>query len=483
MSTTVFRASIFVLGFLLEASLPVYAQLDNEEQLLVSVDESGESKGLEGSQYDRKATSVIEGDKVGDVEREAPGTKTEVTATANASSAPKLLLNPATWINVFSWSKSEYEFLADQQKWKGMLTNAQQHWQQAQQPEAVIGKIVPAAQPVVDGVTKMVKENDVTVPSNVLYVRFSKSFLEKYFCKNFEDVRPVRDTMLGASVQGTARTIAHTELELVEDPLHVNAVLTFKGTNAFNTVSSKDVVQVFCRGTTRFTSKKRLSFDGMDVRQSAPTTRASTESTITNVTTSLPGLRGRIALRVANDRVAESQPLAKQITTDRTKRKVEAAFSRVMEERADVFTEELKAQYAKLPFEGRFSIKEIQCSTTPDRLQIVVVGRGEKEPTFVPPPALVSDGPDIEVHIHTAVIGKAILDSAFREALQSAVTELVEKPMKLVNTTARKSSQKEPERTMKIHWAEGNGLEWLSLGWHANDKVAVNRKPITTGKR
>lgn len=436
--------------------------------------------GLVGAQYGQLDTQTIE-DR--DALTEPPKSVPKSAEATETSSAPKVLLNPTTWWNALTWSKPSYEFLDQREGWEGMLSRAQEGWQQFYQPQAIAGKIVPAAEPVINGVTDIVKDADVTVPSNILYVRFSKPFLEEYFCKQIDDVRPVRDTMLGSTVRGNARTVGRTELELVEDPLHANARLTFVGTNSFNTISSQDVIQVFCRGTTKFASHKTLSFDGMKVRQSAPTTEASTESTITNITTSLPGLRGKISLRIANDRAAESQETAKRITTERTKKKVEAAFSKIMEERAAAFTEELKEQYAKLPFEGRFSIKEIQCSTTPNQLQIVVVGRGDKDPSFVPPPSLLSDAPDIEVHIHTSVIEKAIRDTAFRDTLQSAVTSIVDRPLKFVATSVRKSKDKEPERKMKVHWDEGKGMEWLSLGWHANEKVAAQEKTLASEKR
>ena len=322
----------------------------------------------------------------------------------------------------------------------------------------------------VESVTEIVDEKNITVPNNVIYVRFSKPFLKEYFCKQFRNEHAVHETMFGAAVRGQCRLDAHTELQLVDDATQVNAILSFRGETAFKTTSYPESVRIHCQGKTQFNSKKRLSFDGVDVVQSPPTTWAETKSQITGIDTDLRGLRRNIVLRVAERRAAEVHQQSEQITSQRTKSRVEAAFSEAIKERADSFTEELKDQYAKLPFEGRFAIKEIQCSTTPDMLQIVVVGRGEKEPLFVPPPERIADQPDIEVHFHTALVQKAILDAGFREALQSAVTGLVERPIKLVANAARKANdEEEPKRKLEFHWLDGETQEWLTLAWRAKE--------------
>jgi hypothetical protein len=338
--------------------------------------------------------------------------------------------------------------------------------------------VAEAVKPAVEVVGGVVNPASVTVPANVIYVRFSKSFLRFYFCKRFEKDLPVRDTILGAAVRGTSRTLANTELELIENPKDAQAKLFFKGITTFNTTSYSGPVQIHSRGTTKFTSQKKVWFDGLNVAQSTPTTSAESDTTTTGITTSLPRLRGRIALRIAGEEVAANRRLAEQITSERTKRRIEQAFEKVARERAAEFTQALREQYAKLPLDGRFALSEIQCSTTPDALQIVVIGRGEKDQTFAEAPAALDNRPDIEVHVHTALLQKIVVSAELRKTLQKAVLNIVERPLaKMVkgttaSTTAESGVQpalEQPERELKLHWTEGENLPWLSLAWYEKE--------------
>jgi hypothetical protein len=275
--------------------------------------------------------------------------------------------------------------------------------------------------------------------------------------------------------------VANTELELIDNPKEAQGKLIFKGTTSFNTMSYSGPIQVHSRGSTRFTSQKRVWFDGLNVLQSKPTTDANTDSTITGINTSLPGLRGRISLRIANEEIAAKREQARQITTEKTKRQIEAAFEKIARERAAMFMQELREQYAKLPLEGKFALSEIRCSTTPDALQVVVIGRGENEQTFADEPLRLEEQPDIEVHIHSALLQKIAVSKELRRTLQIAVFRMVERPLtSAVTATVRKPNQTvaakavvaQPEREMQVQWTEGEDLPWLSLTWHAKE---VNR--------
>jgi hypothetical protein len=330
--------------------------------------------------------------------------------------------------------------------------------------------------PAVGVITQVVNADEKKVPANVIYVRFSKPFLETYFCKRFEKTMPVRDNVLGAEVYGTSRTVARTELGLVDNPNSAQANLLFKGTTAFNSTSYKGPVQIFSHGTTAFTSEKKISFDGTDIRQSDPKITAHTNTITDGIVTDLPGLRRRIALRIAGNREAESHALAEEIASERTKRKVATAFDQVVREQTAMFSQRLREQYAKLPIEGRFCLQTIQCSTTPDNLQIVVIGRGEDEPTYANVPVMLKDNPDVELHIHSALVQKAIFDPELRASLQTALQSLIDSPMKSAATVIQTAATSEPKRELHIHWCEGNG-EWLSLAWHAKEKPDAERKP------
>jgi hypothetical protein len=363
--------------------------------------------------------------------------------------------------------------------WQAALAAGERYASQLGLPKPrVAGKVGPAAEVV----TEVVNQEDITVPSNVMYVRFSKPFLEKYFCRTLNEQAPVSDTILGATVVGTRHTVAATELTLVENPDRALAKLLFAGRNTFRTASYKDRVRIDSQGTTRFRSETTLQFDGKYVRHTPVVTWADTETTTTGISTDLPGVRRRIVLRVASREAADTHARSEAITTERTKQRVAKGFESRVGVGLAALTEELQTQYAKLPFEGRFALREIRASTTAHALELVVIGRGEKEPTFVNAPPVLNGNPDIEFHLHTALIQKAILNADLRATLQSAVLSLVDRPLMMVVSATRESLQtpKQSERNLKLHWSEGEGLEWLSLGWNSNDKTDA---PVKTEPR
>lgn len=331
-----------------------------------------------------------------------------------------------------------------------------------------IARIAPGAKLVADVVTQEVTQDEIIVPANLIYVRFSHNFLKPFLCKQVDAEHTIRDQVLGAAVSGTCRTIGQTELALLENPRQAQAELRFTGECRFQTVGVADPVQIHSRGTTRFEALTNVKFDGQQVRHSPVTTTASTSTTRTGITTHLGGLRGRIARRVAANEESRSHAQAEAITTERTRQRIAAGFEKRVEAGLAAFTARLQAQYARLPFEGRFALQEIRCATTPERLELVLIGRGESQPHFTQPPDALKNHPDIEVHLHTALIQKAILDPELRAPLQSAVLGMVDRPLLKVVSAARENPDEpgEPERDLQIQWTEGEGLEWLSLAWY-----------------
>jgi hypothetical protein len=214
-------------------------------------------------------------------------------------------------------------------------------------------------------------------------------------------------------------------------------------------------------------------FDGVSVQQSAAQTSANTNTTTTGISTSLPRLLGRISLRIASRREAEIHGQAERIVSQRTKQKIELAFDSVVRNRTAEFTQLLRDQYAKLPLEGRFAFMDIRCSTTSDTLQIVVLGSGDKLPMFVSAPAQLPEHPDIEIHIHTALLRKAVLDADLRNALQASIGSIIDQPLSGLSTPTPAKSLRQPERGPEFQWSAGSNSDWLSIYWNAKGNTEM----------
>jgi hypothetical protein len=205
----------------------------------------------------------------------------------------------------------------------------------------------------------------------------------------------------------------------------------------------------------------------LNVQQTPAHATATTRTVTTGIDTDM-GLFRRIALRIAGRREAENHTEAEQITAERTKQRVEKEFDATGAARAEKFSQVLEAQYAKLPLEGHFAIMDIRCCTTPNMLEIQVLGRSDSEPRLVAAPAALAGSPDIELEIHTAMLRKAMVDPEIRNALQTALSTLIERPKNKVTPTAL-DKIREKEGSPTFHWSDGSS-DWLRISWDAKDE-------------
>jgi hypothetical protein len=364
-----------------------------------------------------------------------------------------------------SWLQSGYSSLHESRIWRELAIQDQnRNGVESASPLAGIRAIVAP----VAAAAQMVSSQEVKVPNNFMYVRFSKAVLESYVCKRFDQTAPVSDTILGACVSGTSRTIGHSELELVDNPAQAQAKLILTGAMRFNTVGRSGPIQVYSRGTTSFTSAKGMWFDGLSEQESAAQSSVSTDTTTTGISTCLPRLLGRISLRIASRREAESHGLAERIASQRASQKIERAFDSVVRNRIAEFTLLLSEQYAKLPLEGKYALTDIRCNTTRESLELVLLGRNDTAPIFVAAPARLPEHPDIEIHIHTALIRKAILDTEFRNTLQATLASIIDQPLSQIGPSVPSDSPALKERGPKFRWAEGSNTDWLTISWNAH---------------
>ncbi|HEY2759349.1 MAG TPA: hypothetical protein VGI75_01360, partial [Pirellulales bacterium] len=129
-----------------------------------------------------------------------------------------------------------------------------------------------------EAVNSLTAPSNVKVPSNFLYVRFSKPFLERYFCRQVVQTNPVNDNILGAAVSGTSQTVGATQLELANNSSQAQAKLRLTGTTTFDTVADSGPIEIFTRGTTKFSAAEGISFDGLNLVHHDDGCKASTQS-------------------------------------------------------------------------------------------------------------------------------------------------------------------------------------------------------------
>jgi hypothetical protein len=398
----------------------------------------------------------------------------ERTADPNGSDSSACLGTqwaPMEVMQIGFWTRDVFDLIRDGKLWAWMPSNdgdqgdttaAADGSSRNSTPRGLLYRVLKPVMSATDA--------DIKVPANFMYVRFSKPFLEKYFCTHIDRTMPVRDTILGASVSGTSRTIADSTLELANNESQAQAKLRLVGTNWFQTVAASGPIRIYSRGTTAFTSTEQIWFDGLNLRHRDDGCVAQTRTATTGINSCLRFVFRRISLRIASRREAQTHSLSESITADHTKQRVERAFDSRVADRSTAFQELLKTRYAKLPFEGQFKITDIRCSTSPTHLQIVVFADCDDPSFFVPEPAALTDQPDIELDIHTALVRKAIADPELKKTLEDAAANLIDRPVQGLASSLTSKASSPDDQGPTFHWPEGSNSNWFTISWNLKTK-------------
>jgi hypothetical protein len=297
------------------------------------------------------------------------------------------------------------------------------------------------------------------VPAAVVYVRVSKDFLEDYVERSVRRRKDVRDCILGARIEGESDTLGKTRLTLNPSNTYLSANIAFDGTVQARTRGYKSPVVLHSVSDSTFRARKAIRLDDSGVHTGPSTATASTDLRTTNITTSLPRLRGRIARRIAWRRVSQSHNQAEAITADHTADDIRSDFDqRINRSMAKVQKVlgtkivELETGRSPMPTDVRFRCR-------PESVEVALIREDatEEERKLRPPPAL--EDSDVSVRVHRTLFTSAIEDPQLIQNLAPLLTTLLEARAKQEGNSGRSSNSalKDPEAT----WGIESG--WVSL--------------------
>jgi SLA1 Homology Domain 1 (SHD1) protein len=303
--------------------------------------------------------------------------------------------------------------------------------------------------------------DDVRLPENMVYVRLSKPLLARLVRQDFSRRSAVEDDILGTPITGVTQTFGHAELELQSHPDVGLGQIHFGGTINFDTVGCAGPVQIFTRGVTQFQSVKTIWLDGQGVHLAPSATNASTQSTTTGITTSLPRLRGRISLRIAQSRVAESHAQADEITSQHAARRIDRRFDASAAEEVAQLRNIVNTKLSALPADNPLRPRGWHARSKPEFLEIVLLGPPGDGSGYVPAPSANLGAADVRVDIHAAVVKTAMTDPAARSILQAVAVSLASRPG---------ASSEMPS----VAWSDDS--QWLSIAWQLRNATAPLQK-------
>ena len=323
------------------------------------------------------------------------------------------------------------------------------------------------AVPSVQDVYRVAKANPLLsntaarLPENMIYVKASGSFLRRMAWHDVNRTGTVSDDILEAHVVGVSQTTGHMELKLLPCKQAGLAELHFTGTTNFNVVGYAGPIRLYSTGVTQLDSVKTVWIDGQGIHSSPAQTQAKTASQINGIETSLRRLLGRISLRIAEKRSAESHQMSDVITAEHTVRQVNSGFDASTTAEVNELWKNASAKLAALSSDNPLRPRGLRATSTEDGLQVVVLGRSGQDNSLVAEPVFMTDPADLEVQIHVSAVRKALVDKEISALLRPVLVHFASMPHA---TSANRPA---------IHWSDDG--KWLCVAWKADEAPPDSR--------
>ena len=261
------------------------------------------------------------------------------------------------------------------------------------------------------------------------------------------------DEILGTRLVGRAHTLGEIELELETRPNRLIATIVFSGTIDMQTRGTNGPVVLENTGQTRFQVKKRILVSGDELVVEPSVAVAETSCTTEHLESTLPGLRGRIAERIAWRRVHETQAEADAIAA----RHCEARLARELDNHfAQLAADGLKQVYRQISrlVAAGGSAPRLRFASTRTHLRIDVEQGPASGMPAEPTLAAAAEDCDLSARVHRSLVERALADAELRNLVPLLLSHVVPPAAQVrpVGSAAALAS-------IKVNWSpDGNWL-------------------------
>ncbi len=159
-------------------------------------------------------------------------------------------------------------------------------------------------------------------------VHVSARLLDRLTQQSLDREFPIEDAILGVEFAGRAKSTSTMRVQLAPDDERAVFEVVLAGVVKSQTIGKAGPVRLHCQGVTRFTASKRFHLTDEGLIALPVQCKAETTSTVTDITSDLPGLRGRVATRIAWRRSEQTHDEAERISAEHH----EASISRLFDE-------------------------------------------------------------------------------------------------------------------------------------------------------
>ncbi len=201
----------------------------------------------------------------------------------------------------------------------------------------------------------------------------------------------INEEVLGAHVTGTCHTTGTVQIKLTPNPTKAAFQLTLTGESVSDTIGTHGPAQIGSHAVTKYKAVKPIIFDGDSFETSPAEVTADTDLKINNVSSTAPGIRGRIVTKVATRRVQEAYQQSRQITSQRTIKHVSRQFDAAVQEHLDKLNSDLRLNRLLGQQIAHHDTLPMRLRTTKDGLHVSFLaesGRPGRLPEFAATPNL-----------------------------------------------------------------------------------------------
>lgn len=288
-----------------------------------------------------------------------------------------------------------------------------------------LGKLPSRTQVAVWGQSGNSESTPRVVPAALVYVRVSRELIEDYVERTVRTRKPVRDCVLGTRILGESDTVGKTRITLLPSKNSISGEVGFYGTvNARTTGYNGPAIFQF-RSEASFRARKPIALGESGLSVAPAVAIAPTELQTIGVRTTLPGLRGRIATRIATRRDASSRSEAEAIISRHSAATIREDFDERIDQSIAKVKRVLQLKVPGLGFEPESELVRMRYRSTPDYIEMAMIRQNATaEELSLRPPMVVGD-PDFAIRVNRGLFGQAIADSELSETLAPLAVQLL----------------------------------------------------------
>jgi hypothetical protein len=275
-----------------------------------------------------------------------------------------------------------------------------------------------------------------TAPKSLVVVRLTDQWFASRLGKEVDEVSPVNQVILDTHVVGTARTMGRPVVKLEEDSEQASFQIVFTGVTNSRTTGRHGPAILSSRSQTKFTATKQVIFVPGKGFEALPTQiAADTQTTTDDIRSTRGGWIGRLIVRRAWKKVAESKPLTTEIARQNAMARISASFDRRIDDSLANWNRAVDLRETLAMLRGRDGSPGYSCCSTSKYVEFALASDSAQSAAIrstCPPSLDQLEGP-IQIWMHRSLVPTQVAEGAARlQAAQSSLTEALSRVGRVV---------------------------------------------------